>query len=145
MQVKNDSEEDTKRKKKRRKEKEMEIKTFRDLIAWQKGMELAKQVYQATKSMPDSERFGLMMQMRRAAVSVPSNIAEGYARQSRADYLRFLRIARGSLAELYTQMILSEQLGFLQIPQTLADLQAETDRVLQGLIRSLELPKKTKS
>lgn len=115
-----------------------EIKTFRDLIAWQKAKTLAKQVYQATARMPDSERFGLTMQMRRAAVSIPSNIAEGHGRQSLPDYIRFLKIARGSLMELQTQLILSEELGFLAAPPALSDLSDETDRVLQGLIRSLE-------
>jgi four helix bundle protein len=118
------------------------VKTFRDLIAWQKAMELAREVYQATKSMPEAERFGLTSQMRRAAVSTPSNIAEGHGRESRTDYLRFLRIARGSLMELQTQLILAEQLNLLQISQTLHSLQAETDRVLQGLIRSLETMKR---
>ena len=113
------------------------IRTYRDLIAWQKAMDLAKQVYQATNRMPESERFGLTNQMRRAAVSVPSNITEGYARQSRLDYVRFLKTARGSLAELQTQATLVERLNLIQIPPDLANLLAETDRVLQGLIRSL--------
>ncbi len=116
----------------------MDIKTFRDLIAWQKARELVKEVYRLTKLMPDAERFGLTNQMRRAAVSIPSNIAEDYARQSRTDYLRFLRTARGSLAELETQLMLCEDLEFLQIPEPVHALRAETDRVLQGLIRSLE-------
>src|SRR5580765_4070053 len=116
----------------------MSVKTFRDLIACQKGMELARQVYQATARMPDHERYGLTSQMRRAAVSIPSNIAEGHGRESRAEYLRFLRIARGSLMELQTQLILAEQLSFIQVSTELAALQAETDRVLQGLIRGLE-------
>jgi len=115
-----------------------EIKTFRDLIAWQKAMHVAKEVYKATSQMPDSERFGLTAQMRRAAVSVPSNIAEGHGRQSLPDYLRFLRTARASLMELQTQAILVEELGFLEIPTRLTELLAETDRVLQGLIRSLQ-------
>jgi four helix bundle protein len=114
------------------------IKTFRDLIAWQKAMELTKQIYRITAQMPGPERFGLTSQMRRAAVSVPSNIAEGYARQSRTDYIRFLRMARGSLAELQTQTVLSEQLGFCRVPEQLSELLSETDRVLQGLIRSLD-------
>ena len=115
-----------------------EIKTFRDLIAWQKAMQLAQELYAASAIMPDSERFGLTSQMRRSAVSVPSNIAEGYARQSTDDYIRFLRIARGSLAELSTQVELATRLRFIQPPPSLTDLLAETDRVLQGLIRSLE-------
>ena len=118
------------------------LKTFRDLIAWQKAMRLAKQVYQATCSMPDNEKFGLISQMRRAAVSIPSNIAEGHGRQSRPDYIRFLKTARGSLMELQTQLLLSADLGLLHIPSDLEELSAETDRVLQSLIRSLEaLPK----
>lgn len=116
----------------------MQVKTFRDLIAWQKAMALVKQIYQVTARMPGAERFGLTAQMRRAAVSIPSNIAEGHGRQSRTDYIRFLRVARGSLMELQTQLMLAEELNFIQIPPQLNALQAETDRVLQGLIRALE-------
>jgi four helix bundle protein len=114
------------------------VKTFRDLIAWQKAIKLAGKIYEVTARMPDSERFGLTAQMRRAAVSVPSNIAEGHGRQSRVDYLRFLRMARGSLMELQTQLILCEKLGFLTPSAELSELLAEADRVLQGLIRGLE-------
>jgi four helix bundle protein len=121
---------------------EKKIKTFRDLIAWQKAMLLAKQVYQTSTQMPDSEKFGLTNQMRRAAVSTPSNIAEGHGRQSLPEYIRYLKIARGSLMELQTQLILASDLNFIRVSEPLEELQAETDRVLQGLIRSLEnLPK----
>lgn len=113
------------------------IRTFRDLIAWQRAMDLAREVYVMTKAMPAEERFGLTLQMRRAAVSVPSNIAEGYARQSTADYIKFLRIARGSLAELHTQYELAHTTGMLTLADTLVSLLAEVDRILQGLIRSL--------
>jgi four helix bundle protein len=115
-----------------------EIRTFRDLIAWQKAMALAKMIYQQTATMPPSELYGLTNQMRRSAVSIPSNIAEGHARQSRMDYLRFLKIARGSLAELATQLELATSLMMISENSTLNELLAETDRVLQGLIRSLE-------
>ena len=115
-----------------------EIKTFKDLVAWQRARALVKEIYQVTMQMPEMERFGLTNQMRRAAVSIPSNIAEGYGRQSLPDYIRHLRIARGSLAELETQIILAEDLELLRIPPSLSELQSETDRVLQGLIRSLE-------
>lgn len=71
-----------------------DIRTFRDPIAWRKGMALAREIYKATASMPSSEQFGLINQMRRAAVSVPSNIADEHGRQSRPDYLKHLRIAR---------------------------------------------------
>ncbi len=87
--------------------------------------------------MPADERFGLTNQMRRAAVSVPSNIAEGYARQSRNDYVRFLRVARGSLAELMTQYELATTMDMINPSDALRDLLAEVDRVLQGLIRSV--------
>ena len=114
------------------------VRTFRDLIAWQKGMELAKVVYTATQKMPESERFGLTNQIRRAVVSIASNIAEGHARQSRADYLKFLRIARGSLAELMTQIELALSLRMLPPNIALRAMLEEEDRILQGLIRSLE-------
>ena len=100
-------------------------------------MQLAKAVYLATKAMPPDERFGLTRQMRRSAVSVPSNIAEGYARQSRNDSVRFLRMARGSLTELSTQVELATELEMLRPNQQLQSLLEESDRVLQGLIRSL--------
>lgn len=114
------------------------VRTFRDLIAWQKAMNLARMVYKATDVMPTAERFGLTNQMRRAAVSLPSNIAEGHGRQGRADYLKHLRIARGSLAELSTQLELAWSLQFMSQDETLAELLAETDRVFQGLIKGLE-------
>jgi four helix bundle protein len=114
------------------------VRTFRDLVAWQRGMELAEAIYAATARMPDAERFGLTSQMRRSAVSIPSNIAEGHARASRADYLRFLRVARGSLAELSTQLELAYRLGLLQPDAQLSDLVNEEARILQGLIKSLE-------
>lgn len=118
------------------------IKTYRDLIAWQKAMALAKQVYHLASGMPEGERFGLTSQMRRAAVSVPSNIAEGYGRGSRTEYARFLRIARGSLMELQTQVLLAEQLTLIKVSDQCRVLLMETDRVLQGLIRSIQRPQK---
>ena len=114
------------------------VKTYRDLVAWQKAMQLAKAVYRATSRMPAGERFGLTLQIRRATVSIPSNIAEGFGRQSRADLLKFLRIARGSLNEVSTQLELAIELGMLRTDSNLDSLLRETDRVLQGLIRSLE-------
>ncbi|MGD1915213.1 MAG: four helix bundle protein [Phycisphaerales bacterium] len=95
-------------------------------------------VYEVTKSMPEGERFGLTNQMRRAAVSIPSNIAEGFGRESRGDLLKFLRIARGSLNELSTQVELSARLEILTIDSGMTSLIDEADRVLQGLIRSLK-------
>ena len=116
-----------------------EIRSYRDLIAWQKAMSLAERVYSATKLFPENEQYGLCQQLRRAAVSVPSNIAEGWGRGSRRDYAAFLRTARGSLYEVETQTILANKLGYLTDEQAQA-LLAEADtcsRVLHGLIRSL--------
>jgi four helix bundle protein len=114
------------------------IRTFRDLVAWQRAVELAVVLYDFTESMPAREQFGLTNQIRRAAVSVASNIAEGHARQTRLDYLRFLRMARGSLGELSTQLEIAYRARLLAPDQQIADLAAETARVLQALIRSLE-------
>jgi len=113
-------------------------KTFRDLIAWQKAIELAKEIYRITQRMPDSERFGLISQTRRAAVSIASNIAEGNARRHRRDYIHFLVIARSSLAELETQLVIASELKMLERTGTTMPLLRETDRILQGLIRSLQ-------
>ncbi|MCK6484324.1 MAG: four helix bundle protein [Phycisphaerae bacterium] len=101
-------------------------------------MKLARAVYRASETMPKTELFGLRIQMRRSAVSVPSNIAEGYGRQSRSDYLRHLRIARGSLAELATQYELAADMRMIDEDPELTLLLAEEDRILQALIRSLE-------
>ncbi|MEZ6232957.1 MAG: four helix bundle protein [Phycisphaerales bacterium] len=115
-----------------------QIRTFRDIIAWQRGMALAKAVYQNASSIPPRERYGLCDQILRAAVSVPANIAEGYGRGTPADFLRFLRVARGSLYELSTHLELAGDVGLLVPADTTTGLADETDRVLQGLIRSLE-------
>ena len=114
-----------------------DTQTFRDLIVWQKSIALAKRVYASTAQMPDSERFGLTIQMRRAAVSIPSNIAEGNARQSRKDYLHFLVMARGSLAELETQTIIAKELMFLPRDTDLVESIHEIARMLQALITNL--------
>lgn len=113
------------------------IRTHRDLIAWQRGMKLASVLYRATQTMPADERFGLTSQMRRAAVSVPSNIAEGFGRGTRPEFLKYLRVARGSLFELQTQLEIAHGLGFLERDPELMDILGECDRVLQGLINSL--------
>ena len=111
--------------------------TFRDLIVWRKSIELAKVLYKMTRSMPDSERFGLTAQMRRAAVSIASNIAEGNARQTLKEYIYFLGIARGSIAELETQITIAQQLAMLTDTSEIMPILQEIDRLLQALIRSL--------
>jgi four helix bundle protein len=109
------------------------------LIAWQKAMCLAEDVYKATSTFPKEETYGLTSQMRRAVVSVASNIAEGQARRSRAEFLHFLSHAGGSLAELETRTTLSGRLGYLSsdLQQTLIEQMAEAGRILNGLRRSL--------
>jgi four helix bundle protein len=114
------------------------VRSFRDLVAWQRGMKLVRVVYWATRRMPREERYSLTAQMRRAAVSVPSNIAEGYARQSRRDYIKHLRIARGSLAELSTQLELTVSMKMIPPDQHLNELIREEEVILQSLIMSLE-------
>jgi four helix bundle protein len=90
------------------------IRSFRDLIVWQKSIQFAKMVYDLTKRFPVDERFGLTAQVRRAAVSVSSNIAEGHSRQGR-EFTHFLSIARGSLAEVESQLLLAVELGFFRV------------------------------
>ena len=88
------------------------VRSYRDLIVWQKGIELAKLIYKLTQSFPASEKFGLVSQMRRAAISVPSNTAEGQARRTSGEFLQFISQAEGSLAELDMQIFLSVELTF---------------------------------
>lgn len=122
---------------------ESHISSYRDLVVWQRAIQLCLDVYGATKSFPVEERFGLTNQLRRAAVSVPSNIAEGYGRGSQADYLRFLRTARGSLAEIDTQLLIARGLGLLSDASYSGILESvnECGRILAGLIRRLEIEK----
>ena len=116
------------------------MKDFKDLISWQKSMQLAVDVYRLTKNLPKEETYGLISQIRRAAASTPSNIAEGYGRESTLEYARFLRIARGSLYETETQLYLCEMLGFLtkaEIAPALS-LCAEIGRMLNTMLRRLQ-------
>ena len=89
----------------------------RDLLVWQKGMVLAKEIYRITRAFPSEERFGLVSQMRRAAVSIPSNIAEGQARRTTNEFIQFISQAEGSVAELDTQLTLSSDLGYCVVDQ----------------------------
>ena len=119
---------------------EQKIRSYRDLSAWQKARLLVKEVYLLTAGFPVGERFGLVSQMDRSAVSIPSNIAEGYGRAMTKDYLHFLRIARGSAYELETQLVLAQDLGLCTEERGLrvqVALQEEV-RILQGLISALE-------
>lgn len=112
-------------------------KPHKNLRAWQLGMAIAADVYRLTEAFPREEKFGLSSQMRRCAVSIPSNIAEGAARHSKKEFVNFLYIASGSLSELDTQLELSNTLGFLDRPswEQLDEKLLETDKVILGLIR----------
>jgi four helix bundle protein len=118
------------------------IRDYKDLHVWQKGMELAKQVYLLTNRFPSEEKFGLISQMRRAAVSVSSNIAEGQARNTTGEFVQFLSHAEGSAAELDTQLRLSIELGHCgvadlsEVFQLLTDIQKMLKRLRQSLIAS---------
>jgi len=113
--------------------------SFRDLAVWQRSIELTLAVYKLTSSFPDSERFGLTNQLRRAAVSVASNISEGYGRSTRGEYVQFLGHARGSNSEVETQIVISKALGFgsKQLLQTVEELCDEVGRVLGAMMKSL--------
>lgn len=113
---------------------------FRDLLAWKKSMALAKDVYRATEQLPSKETFGLQSQMRRAAVSVPSNIAEGHGRLDDGNFRQFLAVARGSLFELQTQLELAHDLAYLAKVDFTALMRdsEEVARVLNGLLAVLD-------
>jgi four helix bundle protein len=114
-------------------------KNFKQLIAWQKSMRFVVEVYKATKLFPREELFGLTNQLRRAAVSIPSNIAEGQGRATTADFRRFLSIALGSCAEIETQLMLAHDLGYLDESSSgrLIERVSEVARLLNGLYKSL--------
>lgn len=103
------------------------VKDFTDLVIWQKGIGIAKRIYSITESFPKSEQFGLTNQLRRASISIPSNIAEGHIRDSDREFARFLNISLGSLAELETQLTIANQLGYL--------IKKDTENLIQ-LIRT---------
>jgi four helix bundle protein len=107
-----------------------------DLIVWQQGIVLVKTIYKLTASFPESERFGLSSQMRRAAVSIPANIAEGVSRNSFRDRIYFLSIARSSLNELETHAILARELGFASDVKELLDLLDREFALITGLMNS---------
>ena len=116
------------------------MKSYRDLIAWQKGMELVGMIYELTRGLPKEEQFGLTSQLRRAAVSVPSNIAEGQSRFSKPDFSRFLMMARGSISEIETQLFICVQLGYLR-PESIEpalQLATECGKIVNGLRDSLK-------
>ncbi len=114
--------------------------SYRDLIVWQKATAMVTEIYRATRSFPREEVFGLTGQLRRSAVSVASNIAEGQGRLSKGEFRQFLGQARGSLIEMETQIVIAGNLGFLnsQAVAGLMDLSGEVSRLLHGLIKSVQ-------
>lgn len=120
----------------------MAVKSYRELLVWQKGMKLVSHIYKITAEFPDQEKFGLVNQIRRAAVSIPSNIAEGQAREHTGEFRRFLYIALGSLAEVDTQLEISIDLGFASKGNIteISNLILELRKMLFGLLN--KLPKK---
>ena len=116
------------------------VRSYRDLKVWQAGMNLAEQAYRLTRLFPRDELFGLTSQIRRAAASIPANIAEGWGRAGTAEYIRFLQIAQGSLKELETHLLLSERVQLTKAEQTQPMLQTtdELGRMIHSLLGSLK-------
>lgn len=116
------------------------MKSYRDLIVWQKSMDLVTLIYKLTLKLPENEKYGLSPQIKRSAISIPSNIAEGYGRNYRKDYSRFLQIARGSLFENQTQLEIAVNLGFIRVEDLaeIKELSIEVEKMLNSLIKKLE-------
>jgi len=123
----------------------MSKSSYRDLLVWQKARVLAKDIYVLTRRFPRSETFGLISQMRRSAISIACNIAEGQGRWNRRDYRRFLFIARGSAFELEAQIIIAADIGYIENPDSLTERTTEIARMLNGLLRYLSKPPVTRS
>lgn len=113
------------------------IKSHKDLIVWQKAIDFVVKIYSLSDDFPKSELYGLTNQMRRAAVSIPSNIAEGSSRKSRKEFIQFLYIASGSASELETQLIIAEKLNYFQDSELFGKI-IEIRKMLSGLISSLK-------
>ena len=113
------------------------MKHYKDLLVWPKAIDLVTQIYVVTRSFPREELYGLTSQIRRSAVSIPSNIAEGQARLTPGEFRHFLGMAKGSLAELDTQLIIAQKLGCLTEADPLFTQLAEVGRMLSGLLTSL--------
>jgi four helix bundle protein len=121
------------------KEIPMKVKNYQELIVWQKAMDLVEEVYTVSRNFPREEIYGLTSQLRRAAISIPSNVAEGQGRRTIPDFLRHLSIAYGSLRELETQILIATRLGYLAQGKCydVMNMAAEVGRLLNGLMSSL--------
>ncbi|MFA6494860.1 MAG: four helix bundle protein [Candidatus Paceibacterota bacterium] len=117
----------------------MSLKSFKDLLVWQKSIALSKEIYRITEHFPKSEIYGLSSQMRRASVSIPSNIAEGYKRKNTAEYLQFLSIANGSAAELETQITIARDLYKNEAFGDAEGKLEEIQKMLAAMIRKIKL------
>jgi len=117
----------------------MKVRDYKDLFIWKKGIDIAEAIYDLTEKYPKNELYGIVSQMRRCSVSIPSNIAEGFSRHYTKEYIRFLFISRGSCSELETLLILSEKLEYITSDDTASlSQQLETEgKMLTGLIRKL--------
>ena len=120
-----------------------QIQSYKDLLIWQKGIALVTSVYVLCDTLPKEEVYGLQSQMKRPAISVPSNIAEGYGRNYSQNYIQFLRIARGSLLELETQLIISRELKLIgkELFQKVQSLITEENKMLNAFIKSISKEK----
>ena len=116
------------------------INSYKDLIVWQKAIQLSLDVYSITKGFPKEELYGIISQMRRAAISIPSNIAEGRCRGSKKEFVQFLRIAHGSLAELSTQSIIAKSLGYMDQAtlDAINDKIEEMSKMITSIIKKLK-------
>ena len=118
------------------------IQSYKDLLIWQKGIEITDKVYLLTKSFPNEEIYSLTNQIKRATVSIPSNIAEGFGRNSTKSYVNFLKISRGSLYELETQLIIAEKQNFisdLDLLKSINELISEEGKMINSYINKIEL------
>jgi four helix bundle protein len=115
------------------------VSSYKDLVVWQRSIELSLSIYRLTATFPVEERFGITSQLRRASVSIPSNIAEGYGRGTRKEYKQFLSIARGSTLEVQTQLIIADALGYCNLDtlRRAEPLSQEVSKMLYSLIRKL--------
>jgi len=116
------------------------VASYRDLLAWQKAMELITQIYRVSQKFPSEGMYGIVSQMRRAAISIPSNIAEGQGRLTQGEFIQFLGIARGSLLELETQILVARNLRYLDEPtlKNLLELTSEVGRLVNGLLSAVK-------
>lgn len=117
------------------------ISSYKELIVWQKSIQLVVKIYNITKDFPDNEKFNLISQINRAAVSIPANIAEGYGRNSSKNYIQFLRIARGSLQELETLFVIAKRLDYIDLEnfEIVSEEITEIHKILNGLIKKIGL------